>query len=412
MLRRGPRPLGFHLGLGAMRAAAASLSLPQGESATRPCWTGSPPWNSAWPLSKDGQAEARRIAQALAESGATPEALASAVRHRLVADHVALLAGIRAYRAADTPPPADPIPCLWQEGSSQVRDYGGAGPVALFVPSLINRANILDLTPERSMLRHLAGQGMRPLLLDWGAPGEAELGFTLTDYTLRLEAALRALPGPLVLVGYCMGGLIALAAAQRQPSDVAALALLATPWEFAAAGSAGQTTARLLACLEPILAIDGVLPVDAIQLLFAVNEPFGVAAKYRAFATLDPACPRARLYVAIEDWLNDGVPLAAAVARECLGGWYGENTPMRGLWRVAGAPVRPQGWQGPAFLAIPHRDRIVPPASAQALAALMPQAHVHAAAAGHVGMVAGTGAEAALWAPLAEWIAGLRLPPL
>ena len=40
-----------------------------------------------------------------------------------------------------------------------------------------------------------------------------------------------------------------------------------------------------------------------------------------------------------EDWLNDGVPLAAPVARECIGGWYGANAPARGAWRVAGLPV-------------------------------------------------------------------------
>ncbi|MBR0655664.1 alpha/beta fold hydrolase [Plastoroseomonas arctica] len=412
MLRRGPRPLPFHLGLSTMRAMAATLSLPQGERAKQPCWSASPPWNSAWPLSKSGQAEAKRIAQALSATGQPPEALAAAVRRRLVAEHGALLAGIRAYRAAEIPAALEPMPCLWHAGSSRVTDYVGAGPTALFVPSLINRAHILDLAPGQSMLRHLAGQGMRPLLLDWGVPGDAERGFTLTDYTLRLAAALEALPGPVVLVGYCMGGLIALAAAQHRPERVAALALLATPWDFAATLAAGQATARLLALLEPILALEDVLPVDAIQLLFAVNEPFGVGEKYRAFAGLDPRTPRAAAFVAMEDWLNDGVPLAAAVARECLGGWYGENTPMRGLWRVAGQAVRPQDWRGPAFLAIPHRDRIVPPASALALASLMPGATVHEAAAGHVGMVAGTKAEAALWTPLAEWIAGLHPLPL
>ena len=62
-------------------------------------------------------------------------------------------------------------------------------------------------------------------------------------------------------------------------------------------------------------------------------DPFGVAAKYRAFARLRQDSERARLFVALEDWLNDGIPLAAPVARECMAGWYGGNTPARGAWR-------------------------------------------------------------------------------
>lgn len=157
-----------------------------------------------------------------------------------------------------------------------------------------------------------------------------------------------------------------------------------------------------------MLAATGALPVDAIQALFAGLDPYSIAAKYRGFARLDPQSPRARRFVALEDWLNDGVALAAPVARECLAGWYGANTPARGAWRVAGEPVDPGRLRLPAFLAIPARDRIVPPATALALAGRLPGALVHHAAAGHIGMVAGTGAEAALWRPLLRWINDLE----
>ena len=121
-------------------------------------------------------------------------------------------------------------------------------------------------------------------------------------------------------------------------------ALLAAPWDFHAGNEArAMEAARCLPLLEPVLAFNDTLPVDALQMLFALLDPWGVAEKYRAFARLDPESERARLFVALEDWLNDGVPLAAPVARECLGGWYGENTPARGEWRIAGLAVDPCG---------------------------------------------------------------------
>jgi len=299
---------------------------------------------------------------------------------------------------------------LWAEGGSRLLDYGGSGRPVLFVPSLINGSTVLDLMPEDgtagSMLRWLAGQGVRPLLLDWGGPSGIEAGFTLTDYVAgRLERAIAAVREPVVLAGYCMGGLLAMAAAQRRPHRVVALALLATPWDFWSAGAApAQSLAATLPLFEPLLATTGTLPADALQTLFTALDPFGVLAKYRDFASLDPASNRARRFVAIEDWLNDGVPLAAPVAREALAGWYGANTPARGAWRIAGAAVDPAAVNMPSFLAIPARDRIVPPASALALAARLPGAVVQHVAAGHVGMVAGARAEAVLWRPLADWL--------
>jgi polyhydroxyalkanoate synthase subunit PhaC len=338
------------------------------------------------------------------------------VLQEVLCDDAALVAGIAAYRRhpwqRDLPDP----PVVWQEGGSRILDFGAlndlAGRPALFVPSLINRSYVLDLAPGHSMLRWLAGHGVRPLLLDWGWPGDVERAFTLTDYIAgRLERALvaaAALAGPVVLAGYCMGGTLAAAAAERRPELLRGLALLAAPWDFHAGDpERAETTAGLLPLLEPAMALSGTLPVDCLQMMFALLDPFGVGQKYRAFSRLDPESERARLFVALEDWLNDGIPLAAPVAREALSGWYGENRPAHGTWRVAGLAVDPQRLRMPAFVAIPDRDRIVPPESALALARLIDGAVLHEPSAGHIGMVAGRTAERSLWGVLAAWVRGL-----
>ena len=410
--RRGPRPLPLHLSLLGLRAMAAMASPDPRQMPNGTAWPqGWPSWNGGWPISKAGLAEAGRIADALHAGGVPPEAFRRAVLHRLAHTDRALIAGIAAYRRHPYARDLDDPPLLWREGASRLLDYGGTGPVVLFVPSLVNRAYVLDLMRGHSMLRWLAEQGVRPLLLDWGWPGEAERGFTLTDIIAgRLERALVAAPGPAVLAGYCMGGLLALAAALRRPDRVRALALLATPWDFATGEEAARRARAMgaaLPALEPMMEANGALPVDVIQMMFAGLDPFGVSQKFRAFAGIDPAHRRAALFVALEDWLNDGVPLPAPVARQCIAGWYGRNEPATLAWRVAGQVVDPAAWAGPAFVAIPHRARIVPPASARALAGRLPGATILEAAAGHIGMAAGSSAETVLWRPFRDWLRAL-----
>nr|WP_159999945.1 alpha/beta fold hydrolase [Roseomonas sp. 18066] len=416
--RRGPRPLPLHLNLALLRGMGAALSLDPltGPGIGMPSSPGSPSWSDAWPISKAGRAEMARIAAALAAGGHPPERFRAAVLRRLARQDRALIAGLAAYRRHPYQRNVPPVPVLWQEGDSRLLDYGGEGPCLLMVPSLVNRAEVLDLMAGHSMLRWLATQGFRVLMLDWGWPEPAARRFTLTDYVAgRLERAIAAPAiapfGPPVLAGYCMGGLLALGAALRRPDRLRGLALLATPWDFHAGPPGVRDRALALAALlpglEPLLEAQGALPVDAIQTLFAGLDPWSIAAKFRAFAALDPASPRAAQFVALEDWLNDGIPLAGPVARETLGGWYGRNETARLDWRIAGAVVDPAALRLPGFVAIPRADRIVPPESALALAARLPGATVLPVAAGHIGMAAGSRAETQLWQPLRDWLRAL-----
>jgi poly(3-hydroxyalkanoate) synthetase len=403
MRRRGPRPLLLHLMLAGLRSAASLASLPTAWAPSRP---GLPPWN--------GEAFTAIAAALAAPGGAVETDFAAAVLAELADADRTLIAGIAAYRrhpySRELPDP----PVAWAEGSARLLDYGGPGRPVLVVPSLVNRAHVLDLAEGSSFLRWLAANGARPLLLDHGWPDAAERRFTLTDHIagrlLRAARAAAAIAGrPPVLAGYCMGGTMAVAAAAQAPKLFAALAVFAAPWDFHAAdgGAQGASIAALLPVLEPLLAFDSTLPVDALQALFAALDPYSIAEKYRGFAALDPASARAEKFVALEDWLNDGVPLAAPVARECLADWYGRNTPARGAWRVAGLAVDPCAISMPGFVAIPARDRIVPPESAEPLAAVLPRATIHRPAAGHIGMVAGASAERALWQPFMRWLSTL-----
>ncbi len=395
--RLGPRPLPMHL-------MAASLAWTSSRAALPLLRNGSLPWRP------EVSGRAAELQASLAK--ADPEAFARAVDRALVQRMDALVQGILAYRRhGDRRELADP-PVLWQQGTTRLLDYGdaGGGAPVLVVPSLINRAYILDLAADCSLMRWLAGKGFRPILVDWDRPGPEERGFTLTDYIAgRLEGALDAVlaetgQAPL-LVGYCMGGLLALALAQRRRAGLSGLALLATPWDFHAdASGQGALVAASVPVLSPLLDALGELPVDLIQALFAGMDPQLVARKFAAFSRLDPESPKAAAFVALEDWLNDGVPLAGPVARECLNGWYGENTPAAGRWRVAGQPVDPARLDLPSLCLIPSRDRIVPPASAAALADAIPGAERIDPQSGHIGMVVGAKARALAWEPLCDWL--------
>jgi polyhydroxyalkanoate synthase subunit PhaC len=395
-----PKPLALHMSLQALISLSALSALP--------LWS-----NGSLNLkSRNGK---NLPANALLPAKIDAEAFSAAVTHEAITRLSSFSDGIRNYQDHPRQPrPVEP-PAIWALGATRVLDYGVYSPVknappVLIVPSLINRAYILDLAEDRSLVRHLARCGFRPLLVDWGWPGETEKAFGLDNYIAdRLQAALDFCcslgPARPALIGYCMGGNLALALANRNPGGLSALALLATPWDFHSDGGANARLIEMMApMLDKLISQIGVLPVDMLQAMFAGLDPAQTGVKFRHFSGSPKNQDAAKRFVMLEDWVNDGVPLSGKVARECLFGWYGDNAPFKGTWEIRGDVVDPGKVVLPTFTAIPSKDHIVPPASARALAEALPNTTVLTPSAGHIGMVAGSRSAQKLYIPLTEWL--------
>lgn len=400
--RTGPRPLPLHLGTALMTWASS---------------------DSAWRLSKPDSPTSKPnspIAELLAEIPPDGgERFGAALQREIVRRLDRLAEGVLAYRRHPVHRDLENPPTVWAEGNTRLLDYGATHRAArkrgaravLVVPSLINRWEVLDLTAEKSLLRAMAAEGLRPYLVDWGTPGAEERRFDLAAYVARLERAAafvgrRARRAPAV-IGYCMGGTLAVALAARTPRRVAGLALLATPWDF----HADKTGHAFLLSAGPMLAkladTAGELPVDILQTLFWSLDPWLSVKKFGRFLGMDQTGEAAREFVLLEDWLNDGAPLAGPVARECLLGWYGDNLTGNDKWIVGGKRIVPSRIKRPALVMIPSGDRIVPPLSAAALAD--PKRGLKSATRldlplGHIGMMVSGRARELCWTPLIDWL--------
>lgn len=322
-------------------------------------------------------------------------------------------------RSLETPP------AIWSAGCSRLIDYGRCpeardadGAPVLIVPSLINRAYILDLAPRRSLLRWMAGRGFRPLLLDWGEPGAEERAFGLAEYGAHrlgpaLSHAAALAGGPVPVIGYCMGGTLAAGLAARRPGEVSRLVTIGAPWDFGSTeGIAGTLRAmiraeggeRVRGLLRSMSDAFGFVPVGVFQMLFSLINPMNAALKFQKLAALDPGGRAAQFFVALEDWLADGVPMPGPAAQELLVDWQVENRTAREEWRLLGGTVRPADIAAPALCFCGRSDSIATPALAEALPRAVPGARMIRPRTGHVGMVVGSSARSSVWRPMAQFL--------
>ncbi|WP_424931742.1 alpha/beta fold hydrolase [Amaricoccus macauensis] len=399
-----PSPLIFHLGAALSAYTHALLAAPRADTAMFP-WA-------------DGLGE--RAARLGPDLDQMEVACEMAARLR------ASIEGLEIWQKHPYQRTLEDPPVIWSDGCSRLLDYGQIpravncnGLPILVVPSLINRAYILDLLPGRSLMRWLAGQGYRPLLLDWGAPGRGEVDFSLDEYgAQRLAPAFRHAVEtngrPVALLGYCMGGTLAAGFAARRPEGLARLATIGAPWDFCSTdGIAGSIRALVRAdegrqtreILETLGMAFGFVPVSLFQMLFAVINPMQAVLKFQRLSRLDPDGPAASFFVALEDWLADGVPMPMKAASDLLLGWQIENRTARGLWEFLGGPVCPGEIDVPTLCFCGRSDSIATPALSEALPERIPGAHMMRPNTGHVGMVVGSGARTGVWRGLGEFLA-------
>lgn len=397
LLRDGPSPLVLHVAMARWQYAGAQAAL------------GTYLKGGDLPIATSTALQDWETNHGKHRGGALNAALARHCEHRL--KH--FLGGIERYQTDPfkRPPGGRTTTAICETATALA--CGGEGPPIVLIPSLINPSWVLDLLPGRSFAAFLARHAGRVFLIDWGAPGPAQSRYDLGDYVARqlvplLDEICRQY-GRAHIIGYCLGGNLALAAALEAPHLAQSVTAIAAPWDFSHMGAgARQLAASTHHQLTPVMAKTGFMPSETLQALFAQLDPTQMERKFFDFAQLNAHDPKQREkmdhFIAVEDWSNSGPDLAAGAAKTCLIDFYQDNAAAKGAWVVGGKAVNPSSLRCPSLVVAAKRDKIVPEASTKALAEQMPDNSLLTVDAGHVGMMVGSSAQQRCWTPVAEWL--------
>lgn len=314
-----------------------------------------------------------------------------------------------------------PADVVWSRGPVKLLRYRGASaraplPVVL-VPSLINRAAILDLRPGQSFVEHLVAAGLDVYLIDWSEPGPADAHLDLRAYCLRLlpsafEAARQESGAPaLHVLGYCLGGTMALITAALRPAGIASLLTLTTPVDLSEGGSMALLTDERLLDLERLTKAWPIVPGPALWGSFQALDPTGNLRKARRYRQDKDPESRAR-FEAQEGWLNDPVAMTARAVRDVVS-LYRHNRLAQGELVLGGQRVDLARGRAPLLNLIAAHDTIVPESAARAIEGLWGgEVSSRTFRAGHIGVTVGSRAKDELWAETCAWLHARQELPL
>ena len=294
----------------------------------------------------------------------------------------------------------------------------------LLIPSLINRHYVLDLMPGKSFAESLVAAGHDVYVIDWGTPEAEDRFVSFEDIVVSaIGRALRVTTRTsnaesAHVLGYCLGGTLAVLHAALEPKRIRSLTLVAAPVDFHDDGLLSRWTRTRSLDTSAVVEGAGNVPWQLMQGAFQLLRPTLPLVKAVSLAQKAWDEPFLDGFFAVETWGNDNVSFPGACWRTYVEELYRKNALLAGSLRIGGRAVDLAALRCPVLCVTFEHDEIVPHRSASVVlerASSTDKEHLHLPG-GHVGAMVSSSAAKKLWPKMrAFWAArdaALPLPEL
>lgn len=287
----------------------------------------------------------------------------------------------------------------------------------LLVFAIMNRPHVLDLRPGHSFVEYMLAHGHDVYLLDWGVPGIEDKDLTYDDYVLeylpRVVRKLRTVAGTseFNMLGWCLGALISTMYGALRPDDgLRNLVLLTAPLDFTDKKSSGfaRWITNKLFHAEQIVDQFGNIPGEMIdagaKMLKPMENYYGTY--MNLWDNLDDAS-KVEAWHAMNTWVRDIIPMSGAAFRQLVNELYKENRLVEGKLTLRGERVDLKRLRANLMNVIAEADHITPPCQSERIVDLVGSAdkEILRVRGGHIGIMAGRGAEKSTWPHIESWLA-------
>ena len=237
----------------------------------------------------------------------------------------------------------------------------------LLVYALINRETMLDLEPQRSVIRSMLRGGVEIYMVDWGAPTRKDRFLTIDDhvngYMDRLVDVVcrRHRITKVNMMGVCMGGTFAVMYSSLHPDKIKNLITSVTPVQF-------DTNKGLLHRWMRDIDVDGLvdamgnIPGDFLNMAFLMLNPARlVIEKYKNFFDHLDDAPFLKTFLRMEKWIFDSPDVPGETFRQYAKDCYQRNLLIQNKMELGGKKVDLNRITMPVLNFYAQDDHLVPP---------------------------------------------------
>ncbi|WP_302082057.1 class III poly(R)-hydroxyalkanoic acid synthase subunit PhaC [Salinibaculum rarum] len=283
----------------------------------------------------------------------------------------------------------------------------------LIVYALINKPYILDLQPDRSVIRRLLDAGHDVYMIDWNEPSRLDQNLGLHDYVNRYidncvdEVAESSGQDKINLLGYCMGGTMTAIYSSLNPEKVNALGLMAAGLCFDQTGGVLEDWGSE-EYYDPQDVVDtyGNVPAEMLDDGFALMDPIdNYLRKYITLYENLESDGFVQNFSRMERWLDEGIDLAGQAYVEFLQKIYQNNELYRNVLEINGQQVDIGNIDMPIIQIIGEYDHLIPPEASKPFNDVVGSDDVTTIEypTGHIGMSVSSSSHEDVWPEVCDW---------
>jgi poly[(R)-3-hydroxyalkanoate] polymerase subunit PhaC len=312
---------------------------------------------------------------------------------------------------------SSPKDFVYGEDKLKLYHYRPIGEVTCKVPvlivyALVNREYMLDLQPDRSLVRNLLQKGIDLYIIEWGYPTKVDMYLSLDDYINgylnNCVDFIRKTTGneKINLMGICQGGTFATIYAALYPEKVKNLVDLVSPFDF-------STNDALLFRWAKHMNADytkeayRIVPGSFLNLAFIQLMPFTLnISKYMDLLDTVGDKEKCLNFLRMEKWIFDSPAQAGTAYREFIGECYQKNKLIKGELMIGDKKVDLKNVTMPLLNIYASADHLVPPAAVKPLNDFVGSTDksLYEFKGGHIGVFVGSKSQKELAPLVAKWL--------
>ena len=310
-----------------------------------------------------------------------------------------------------------PKELVYEEDKLRLYRYKQAGEITcrtpvLIVYALVNRQYMLDLQPDRSMVRNLLSQGLDLFIIDWGYPTKSDMYLTLDDYIngylhTCVDVVRRTSKSEQInLMGICQGGTFSAIYAALYPEKIRNLVTLVAPFDF-------SSNEGLLFNWSKHMNVDAlvdsyrIVPGDFLNAGFLMLMPFSLnIRKYVDMLDIMEDKEKLLNFLRMEKWIFDSPGQSGECLRQFIKDCYQENKLVKGELRIGDRRVDLSNITMPLLNIYASADHLVPPATTKPLNDLVgtDDKTLYEFKGGHIGVFVGSKSQKELAPAISKWL--------